>query len=212
VIELSPRERAALRARAHPLHAVVSIGQHGLTATVLHEIDVALNAHELVKIRVHLDDRAQRATMLEEVARALEAAPVQHLGKLLILWRPKPEAAATQAPASRATTRASKQRSSAKGPGAGRRPRAAGVQPPGITGRRARGAPLTRKQAVALGKFTGEPDAPTFAKPRSTAAGAKRGLGAAPPAGARRSGPSPKGLPPAGGSPAERRRRGYRGR
>ena len=96
---LTPQQRRALRAKAHHLHAVVSIGQHGLTPPVLREIDVALTAHALVKIRVHSDDRAARETMLAEIAEALHAAPVQHLGKLLIVWREPDEEEVEEAPA-----------------------------------------------------------------------------------------------------------------
>jgi putative YhbY family RNA-binding protein len=92
MIDLSPAERASLRARAHTLRPVVSIGQHGLTPAVVHEIDVALAAHELVKIRVHGEDRVAREALLARVCEALGAAPIQHLGKLLIVYRPKPEA------------------------------------------------------------------------------------------------------------------------
>ena len=60
MLEISPHERRALRAQAHHLHPVVTIGQHGLTPTVLTEIDLALNAHGLIKVRVFLDDRDER--------------------------------------------------------------------------------------------------------------------------------------------------------
>src|SRR5438309_2806534 len=88
---LDAATRRALRARAHHLDPVVAIGQHGLTPSVIHEIDVALLAHELIKIRVFSDDRAARAALLDEVARTLDAAPVQQLGKLLVIWRPNPD-------------------------------------------------------------------------------------------------------------------------
>jgi putative YhbY family RNA-binding protein len=79
-----------LRAKAHALHPVVAIGQHGLTAAVLHEIDVNLLAHQLIKIRVFSDDRDARHALLIEICGALDAAPVQHLGKILTIWRPAP--------------------------------------------------------------------------------------------------------------------------
>lgn len=90
MLTITPAERRALRARAHTLHPVVAIGHSGLTPAVLHEIDVALAAHELVKVRVHSDDREERERHLAAVCDGLGAAPVQHLGKLLIVWRPKP--------------------------------------------------------------------------------------------------------------------------
>ncbi len=87
---LTPAQRRELRAKAHHLHPVVIVGHHGLTPAVLHEIDVNLLAHELIKIRVFCEDRAQREVMLERVCAALDAASVQHIGKLLVLWRPAP--------------------------------------------------------------------------------------------------------------------------
>lgn len=89
---LTPAERRARRAQAHALHPVVIIGQHGLTPAVLHEVDVALLAHELIKIRVFSDDRAAREVLLERICNELDAAPVQHLGKVLIVYRQAPEA------------------------------------------------------------------------------------------------------------------------
>lgn len=88
---LTPAQRRELRAKAHHLHPVVIVGHHGLTPAVLHEIDVNLLAHELIKIRVFSEDREQREAMLERICAALDAASVQHIGKLLVLWRPAPE-------------------------------------------------------------------------------------------------------------------------
>lgn len=89
-IELTIAERKAHRAEAHHLDPVVMIGNDGLTAGVRNEIDAALNAHGLVKIRVFGDDREQREAMFQQLADELNAAPIQHIGKLLVLWRPKP--------------------------------------------------------------------------------------------------------------------------
>jgi putative YhbY family RNA-binding protein len=97
MLEISPHERRALRAQAHHLHPVVTIGQHGLTPTVLTEIDLALNAHGLIKVRVFLEDRNERESLLAEIADGLDAAPVQHIGKLFVLWRPQPEPATAPA-------------------------------------------------------------------------------------------------------------------
>ena len=88
---LTPTERRALRANAHHLDPVVTVGQHGLTAPVIHEIDLALTKHELVKVRVFGDDRAAREGMLAQVCADLDCAAVQHLGKIFVLWRPNPE-------------------------------------------------------------------------------------------------------------------------
>jgi len=91
VASLTPPQRRELRAKAHHLDPVVSVGQHGLTAAVLHEIDLNLIAHELVKVRVFNDDRTARETLLASICAELDAAPVQHIGKLLVVFRPSPE-------------------------------------------------------------------------------------------------------------------------
>lgn len=90
-IELNSAERRELRADAHHLSPVVIVGGDGLTAAVRKEIDAALNAHGLIKIRVFSDDRAARELMLQELTSELGAAPVQHIGKLFIVWRPVPD-------------------------------------------------------------------------------------------------------------------------
>ncbi|AVO47940.1 ribosome assembly RNA-binding protein YhbY [Melaminivora suipulveris] len=92
-IELTTAERRAHRADAHHLDPVVLVGSDGLTPAVRKEIDAALNAHGLIKIRVFSDDRAAREAMFQQLADELNAAPVQHIGKLLVLWRPIPEKA-----------------------------------------------------------------------------------------------------------------------
>jgi RNA-binding protein len=89
-LRLSPAERKDKRAEAHHLHPVATIGGDGLTEAVTKEIDAALKAHGLIKVRVFSDDRAQRESHLAQLADALGAAPVQHIGKLLVLWRPIP--------------------------------------------------------------------------------------------------------------------------
>ena len=88
---LSPAFRRELRARAHRLHPVVSIGHHGLTPPVLHEIDVALTAHELIKVRVFGDEWSEREAVGARICDALDCGEVQQIGKLLVLWRPRPK-------------------------------------------------------------------------------------------------------------------------
>ena len=89
--QLTPAQRRDLRARAHHLHPVVMIGEAGLTPAVLHEIDVALKSHELIKIRVLGDDRARRGALVGEIGSALDAAEIQSIGKMIVLYRPRPE-------------------------------------------------------------------------------------------------------------------------
>ena len=86
--QLSSIERRELRARAHNLDPVVSIAENGLTESVLKEIDINLKAHQLIKIRVYGDSRENRIAYLEQICSELDAAAVQHIGKLLVVWRP----------------------------------------------------------------------------------------------------------------------------
>src|SRR5450631_4125260 len=89
-IQLTPAQRKEKRADAHHLDPVVMVGSDGLTPAVQREIDAALNAHGLIKVRVFSDARAEREQMLSTLADTLNAAPIQHIGKLLVLWRPMP--------------------------------------------------------------------------------------------------------------------------
>ena len=90
-IVLTTQQRKVHRAEAHHLSPVVMIGADGLSAAVLREADAALNAHGLIKIRVLGDDRDAREQMYQQIADELNAVPIQHIGKLFVLWRPIPE-------------------------------------------------------------------------------------------------------------------------
>jgi len=90
-IILTPAQRKVHRAEAHHLDPVIMIGGDGLSAAVKKETDAALNAHGLIKVRVFCDDRSEREAMLATLTDELNAAPIQHIGKLLVLWRPMPE-------------------------------------------------------------------------------------------------------------------------
>ena len=90
-IQLTPAQRKDHRAEAHHLSGVVMLGSDGLTAAVKKEIDAALSAHGLIKVRVQSDDRPSREAIFQSLADELNAAPIQHISKLLVLWRPMPE-------------------------------------------------------------------------------------------------------------------------
>jgi RNA-binding protein len=93
-LKLSPAQRADLRSQAHALKPVVLIGGDGLTEAVLAEIEVHLAVHQLIKIRVFGDDRESRVAAYAEICDKLDAAPVQQIGKLLVIWRPQSDAVA----------------------------------------------------------------------------------------------------------------------
>ncbi len=88
---LSPRQKRALRAKAHNLKPVVITGQAGITDAVLAEIDNALSHHELLKVRVNAEDRQARKEMIERISHQLEAELVQILGHVATLYRENPD-------------------------------------------------------------------------------------------------------------------------
>jgi RNA-binding protein len=92
-LALTAAQRREHRAASHHLDPVVAIGNDGLTDGVRKEVDAALKAHGLIKVRVFSDDRAARDALLAALTDGLNAAPVQHIGKLLVLWRPLPQKA-----------------------------------------------------------------------------------------------------------------------
>lgn len=104
-MDLTPARRRELKARAHSLEPVVMIGDKGLSPAVLKEIDVNLNSHELIKIRVAGDDRALRESFLRQVCAALAASLVQHIGKILVIYRENPEQQRTSASARAVATK-----------------------------------------------------------------------------------------------------------
>jgi RNA-binding protein len=129
---LTPKQRQALKARAHSLKPVVLLGSAGLSAAVLQEIDRALTAHELIKVRVPADDRAERDDVFATVADSLSAARVQSIGKLLVLYRPAPDAPQQPAPPRIDAGRGVSMQRSKKAPakGSARPPRTPAAQQP----------------------------------------------------------------------------------
>jgi len=87
---LTSKERAHLKSRAHALEPVVHIGGSGVTDAVVAEVDRALTAHELIKVKIGGDDRAERVAVGEALCQRTDAAAVHRVGKVLILWRPRP--------------------------------------------------------------------------------------------------------------------------
>ena len=91
-VTLTARERAHLKARAHALEPVVHIGHVGLTEAVVAEVERSLVAHELIKVRVVGPDRDERHAIFEAICARTDATAVQTVGKVMVLWRPNPEA------------------------------------------------------------------------------------------------------------------------
>jgi RNA-binding protein len=94
-LSLTAEQRSELRSQAHALKPVVLIGAEGLTDAVIKEIKVHLGAYQLIKVRVFGDEREERVAIYEEICDRLNAAPVQHIGKLLVIYKPEEEKAKT---------------------------------------------------------------------------------------------------------------------
>lgn len=88
---LSNAQLKFLRGRCHDLKPVVMLGHKGLSEAVLNELDIALDHHELVKIKLAVDDRDSRRQLAEEICRRCDAEPVQSIGKTLSVYRVNPE-------------------------------------------------------------------------------------------------------------------------
>ncbi|MCL2877134.1 MAG: YhbY family RNA-binding protein [Betaproteobacteria bacterium] len=95
-IELPPAERQELRARAHALQPVVTIAGNGLSPGVLAELARSLQAHELIKVRLQGIAREERGPLLAEICDRLDAAPVQRIGNILVIWQPNYEGKAPE--------------------------------------------------------------------------------------------------------------------
>ncbi|HTH60449.1 MAG TPA: YhbY family RNA-binding protein [Paraburkholderia sp.] len=115
-LSLSAEQRAELRSAAHALKPVVLVGAEGLTDAVFKEIGVHLAAHQLIKIRVFGDERDARIAIYDEICDRLNAAPIQHIGKLLVIWKPAEPAPKTTT--ARAGARGTVKRPAADVPGA----------------------------------------------------------------------------------------------
>lgn len=142
--ELTPVQRRDLRARAHHLNPVVTIAGNGLTPAVVAEIERALQAHELIKVKVQGSEREQRETLMNELCETLAAAAVQHIGNILVVWRErreeekspthaahKPTAKASTAKSASAFATAARRAALAKASAESRRPPARSSAPRG---------------------------------------------------------------------------------
>lgn len=114
MIELTPAQRREFRAAAHHLNPVVTIAGNGLTPAVMGEIDRSLQAHELIKVKVQGAEREARDVLMQELCAQLEAAPVQHIGNILIVWRQRREESGAKTVESKAELRGNKRPSVAK--------------------------------------------------------------------------------------------------
>ena len=90
-MELSEAQRKHLKSMGHALHPVVMVGQHGLKPTVLEEISVALDYHQLIKVKLSVGDRDLRDELVEQIVTYSQADLIQRVGNIALLYRPNPD-------------------------------------------------------------------------------------------------------------------------
>ncbi|WGS48873.1 YhbY family RNA-binding protein [Paraburkholderia sp. D15] len=129
-LKVSSDQRAELRSQAHALKPVVLVGAEGLTDAVLAEIKVHLGAHQLIKIRVFGDEREDRIAIYEEICDKLNAAPIQHIGKLLVIWKPEADTKPAAAKGKRGALPSAREAAVEANPAKGRAPRVVKVVKP----------------------------------------------------------------------------------
>lgn len=86
-ITLTNAQNRFLRGQAHGLKALLQVGAKGVTDAVVSEVDGALEHHELIKVRVWAEDREVRDAMIGELAARTDAALVQRIGNIAVLYR-----------------------------------------------------------------------------------------------------------------------------
>ncbi|WP_215395721.1 ribosome assembly RNA-binding protein YhbY [Rheinheimera oceanensis] len=86
-MSLTNKQKQFLKAKAHDLKPVILLGGNGLTEGVVAEIEVALNFHELIKVKVPTEDREQKVLIMDAIIRETKAEKVQIIGKTLVLFR-----------------------------------------------------------------------------------------------------------------------------
>ena len=92
-VSLTPPERIQLKARAHALEPIVKVGHAGVSDAVIAEIDRALTAHELIKVRAPGMDRDERDAAFVAICQRTGAQAVQQVGKVFVLFRKRDEQA-----------------------------------------------------------------------------------------------------------------------
>jgi len=97
-VPLSGKEKRDLRGRAHHLNPVVSIGAAGVSDAVLAELAIALDGHELVKLRVAAADRKQRKLMIDNLCQRSGAELVQCIGHMAVIYRKRPDDLTSELP------------------------------------------------------------------------------------------------------------------
>jgi len=86
-MSLSASQRRYLRGLAHDLKPVIQLGNKGVTPTLLSELDLSLSHHELIKVKIPAEDRADFAAVAQQLAEASQAELVQTIGRTAVYYR-----------------------------------------------------------------------------------------------------------------------------
>ena len=89
-MSLSAKQNRDLRSQAHHLKPVVMVGQHGLKESIFEEVEIALDAHELIKVKI-VADKQERIEIANQIIENCRAELVQHIGQMAIMFRRNPE-------------------------------------------------------------------------------------------------------------------------
>tara|TARA_B110000003_G_scaffold258125_1_gene277070 strand:+ start:967 stop:1284 length:318 start_codon:yes stop_codon:yes gene_type:complete len=87
-MKLTNNQKKYLRSLAHDLKPFVMIGQHGLSESVISEIESTMLKHELIKIKLRVDDRNQKQEVVDKIIEFSHAELVQVIGGVLVIYRP----------------------------------------------------------------------------------------------------------------------------
>ena len=87
-LSLTNAQTRFLRGQAHGLKAMLQVGGKGISPALVQEVDVALEHHELIKVKVAAEDREAREALVDELVRRCDAALVQRIGHVAVLYKP----------------------------------------------------------------------------------------------------------------------------
>ena len=90
-MQLNSQQIRELKKLAHNLKPVIMLGQHGLGENQLNEIDIALDAHELIKVKLPAADKSERSQISQEIVKQLKPSLVQIIGRVAVFYRANPE-------------------------------------------------------------------------------------------------------------------------
>ncbi|MCK4950757.1 MAG: ribosome assembly RNA-binding protein YhbY [Gammaproteobacteria bacterium] len=87
-MNISAQQKRYLRSLAHALKPVVTVGESGLSDAVMRELNLSIDHHELIKVRIHAEDREERRKLTDELCSKSNSTLIQSIGHLAVIYRP----------------------------------------------------------------------------------------------------------------------------